>query len=246
MAASLRAIPTRVILEEIQRRVFCVDKEEKRVILVGPPGCGKGTQAPKIVDNYCLCHLATGDMLRAAVTSGSKMGKEAKKIMDAGKLVSDDVVVGIIKENLDREDCKIGVVFDGFPRTVKQAEMLDEVLKSRGEGIDGVIQMDVPDELLHARITGRYIHKASGRSYHTEFNPPKVAGKDDVTGEPLIQRSDDKPDNVARRLATFREQTEPVIAYYAAQGKVVKVNADQSIDAVWTDITASMDKVGRA
>lgn len=275
----------------------------------GPPGCGKGTQAPNIVDSFCLCHLATGDMLRAAVSTGSEMGKAAKKVIDEGKLVSDDIVVGIISENLDREDCKTGFVLDGFPRTVRQAEMvrphccdmhrvsngsstthlqrgktnsvesrpgqktepvfvftertepapypspfecvvgccvastsqLGDILAARGEAIDKVLQFDIDDELLHARITGRRIHKASGRSYHVQFNPPKTADVDDVTGEPLIQRSDDQPENVSRRLETFHEQTKPVLGFYGEQGKVVKINADQAIDKVWGDVAAALE-----
>lgn len=145
-----------------------------------PAGCGKGTQSPKLVDEYCVCHLATGDMLRAAVAAGTEMGKEADRIMKAGGLVSDEVVIGIIRENLGRKECAKGFVLDGFPRTVPQAAKLEELLAADGKKIDSVIEFAIDDELLKERIGGRWIHKASGRSYHTKFAPPKVAGKDDV------------------------------------------------------------------
>jgi adenylate kinase len=160
--------------------------------------------------------------------------------MDAGKLVSDDIVIGIIKENLTREDCKKGFVLDGFPRTVPQAEQLDAILAESGKGIDKVIEFAVPDDILAARITGRRVHKASGRSYHVVFNPPKVEGKDDVTGEPLIQRSDDTPDNVGRRLETYHSQTTPVLEYYRARGKVTSIDANQSMDSVWTQVETAI------
>lgn len=163
------------ILSELKRRIHCRSKAESRTILVGPPGCGKGTQSPKIVDEYCVCHLATGDMLRAAVAEGSDMGKKAKEVMAAGGLVSDDIVVGIIAENLSRKDCGKGFVLDGFPRTVAQAEKLEELLKADGKDIDSVIDFAIDDELVKERIGGRWIHKASGRSYHVKFNPPKAA-----------------------------------------------------------------------
>ena len=160
--------------------MYCRSKPESRSVLVGPPGCGKGTQSPKLVEEYCVCHLATGDMLRAAVSAGSEMGKAADAIMKAGGLVSDDVVVGIIKENLGSKACAKGFVLDGFPRTVPQAEKLGELLAASGKALDSVVEFAIDDELLKERIAGRWTHKASGRSYHTVFNPPKVAGVDDV------------------------------------------------------------------
>ena len=147
---------------------------------MGPPGCGKGTQSPKLVEEYCVCHLATGDMLRAAVSAGTAMGQEADRVMKAGGLVSDDIVVGIIRENLNSKACAKGFALDGFPRTVVQAQKLEELLAADGKAIDSVVEFAIDDELLKARISGRWVHKNSGRSYHTLFNPPKVAGKDDV------------------------------------------------------------------
>ncbi|GAW00775.1 adenylate kinase [Lentinula edodes] len=178
-----------------------------RTILMGPPGAGKGTQAPLIRDKFCVCHLATGDMLREQVARKTKLGLEAKKIMDEGGLVPDEVMVGMIKGELDtNEACKNGFVLDGFPRTVPQAQKLDGMLESRGEKLDSVIQLLIDDSLLISRITGRLIHPASGRSYHREFNPPKKPMVDDITGEPLIQRSDDNVETLQKRLKTYHSQ----------------------------------------
>jgi adenylate kinase len=211
--------------------------QQLRTILIGPPGAGKGTQAPKIRDEFCVCHLATGDMLREQVQQKTPLGVEAKKIMDAGGLVSDDIMVNMIKDQLDNnQTCKNGFVLDGFPRTVPQAQKLDGMLEKRGEKLDSVVQLIIDDGLLISRITGRLIHPASGRTYHKTFHPPKKNQLDDVTGEPLIQRSDDNPETLRKRLATYHAQTGPVVDYYKHKGLWHGVDAAQSPSVVWDNL----------
>ena len=182
-----------------------------RLILIGPPGAGKGTQAAFICDAYGIPQISTGDMLRAAVKAGTPLGLAAKQVMDRGSLVSDDIIVGLVKDRLRESDCVPGYLFDGFPRTIPQAD----ALKDAAIGLDYVIEIDVPDAAIVERMSGRRVHVASGRTYHVKFNPPKVKGKDDVTGEPLIQREDDREDTVKKRLAIYHAQTEPLVTYYA-------------------------------
>ena len=189
-----------------------------RLILLGPPGAGKGTQANFIREKYGIAQISTGDMLRAAVKAGTPLGLAAKKVMEAGQLVSDDIIVGLVSERLQQPDCKRGYLFDGFPRTIPQAD----ALKRAGVPIDYVLEIDVPDEEIIARMSGRRVHPASGRTYHVRFNPPKVAGKDDVTSEPLVQRDDDREETVRKRLEVYRAQTRPLVDYYgrwAASGE---------------------------
>jgi len=181
-----------------------------RLILLGPPGAGKGTQANYIREAYGIPQISTGDMLRAAVKAGTPLGVAAKKVMDSGALVSDDIIVGLVKERLKEPDCAQGYLFDGFPRTLPQAD----ALKDAGVAIDYVLEIDVPDAAIVERMSGRRVHVASGRTYHVKFNPPKVANRDDVTGEPLIQRDDDKEETVKKRLAVYHAQTEPLVDYY--------------------------------
>lgn len=238
MSVNLAKVATVELLNEVKRRSECEKKKDKRTIFVGPPGCGKGTQAPIIKEEYCLCHLSTGDMLRDAVKAGTEMGLKAKAIMDAGKLVGDDVVVGIIAEAIKAPDCSKGFILDGFPRTVGQAKMLDDLLAKGGNSIDKVINLEIDDELLIKRVTGRLIHPASGRSYNIYFNPPKVAMKDDQTGEPLVHRADDTEDKLRTRLQEFHAKTTPVLEHY--KKKVSTINADQPIDTVTNIIRKSL------
>jgi|UniRef100_UPI00404894EF adenylate kinase len=183
-----------------------------RLILLGAPGAGKGTQAQFICERFGIPQISTGDMLRAAVKAGTELGIAAKKIMDSGGLVSDDIIIGLVKDRLTHADCAKGYLFDGFPRTIPQAQ----AMKDAGVPIDYVLEIDVPFDAIIDRMSGRRVHPASGRTYHIKFNPPKVAGKDDVTGEDLIQRDDDKEETVRKRLQVYNDQTRPLVDYYSS------------------------------
>lgn len=182
-----------------------------KLILLGPPGAGKGTQANLIREKFGIPQISTGDMLRAAISAGSPLGLEAKKIIDAGKLVSDDICIGLVKDRISKPDCANGFLFDGFPRTIPQAE----AMKAAGINIDYVIEIDVPDEEIVKRMSGRRVHLTSGRTYHILYNPPKTDGQDDVTGEALIQRDDDREETVQKRLEVYHSQTRPLVDYYS-------------------------------
>jgi len=182
-----------------------------RVILLGGPGAGKGTQAAFITKRYGIPQISTGDMLRAAIKQGTELGRAAKAIMDRGDLVSDDIIIGLVRDRIAQADCAKGFLFDGFPRTIPQAE----AMKAQGVAIEHVVEVAVPDATIVERMSGRWSHTPSGRTYHTKFNPPKVAGRDDVTGEALTQRDDDKEETVRKRLDVYHRQTEPLVEYYA-------------------------------
>ncbi|MBD5772272.1 adenylate kinase [Marinomonas colpomeniae] len=215
-----------------------------RVILLGAPGAGKGTQAQFITEEFGIPQISTGDMLRAAVKAGSEMGLKAKAVMDAGQLVSDDIIIGLVKERLTQDDCIKGALFDGFPRTIPQAD----ALKDAGVKIDFVVEIDVADEEIVKRMSGRRVHEASGRTYHLVYNPPKVEGKDDATGEDLVQRVDDAEDTVRKRLGVYHDQTAPLIGYYqewlkvdsVAAPKFVKVNGVGDLNEIKQSLLASL------
>ncbi|MEW8692492.1 MAG: adenylate kinase [Candidatus Thiodiazotropha endolucinida] len=204
-----------------------------RVILLGGPGAGKGTQANYIKEKYQIPQISTGDMLRAHVKAGTELGVAAKKIMDEGGLVSDDIIMGMVKERIAEDDCNNGYLFDGFPRTIPQAESLKEA----GVPIDAVVEIDVPDEEIIKRMSGRRVHLASGRTYHIIYNPPKTEGKDDVTGEDLIQRDDDQEETVQARLKVYHDQTEPLVSFYSKEAdsgdcKYLKINGVGGVDEI--------------
>jgi adenylate kinase len=215
-----------------------------RLILLGPPGAGKGTQAAFIKQVYGIPQISTGDMLRAAVEAGTPLSVAAKKVMDSGALVSDEIIIALVKERLQAADCAHGYLFDGFPRTIPQAD----AMKDAAVPIDFVLEIAVPDAAIVERMSGRRVHVASGRSYHLKYNPPKIAGRDDVTGEALIQRDDDKEDTVKKRLAVYHAQTEPLVAYYrqwAASGdprapKYRSVDGLGSVDAIKDAVLAAL------
>ena len=216
-----------------------------RLILLGAPGAGKGTQANFIKEKFGIPQISTGDMLRAAVKAGTPLGLAAKKVMDSGGLVSDDIIIGLVKDRLKESDCAKGYLFDGFPRTIPQAD----AMKDAGVAIDYVLEIDVPDEAIVERMSGRRVHPGSGRTYHAKFNPPKVAGKDDLTGEELIQREDDKEETVKKRLAVYHDQTEVLVDYYSkwAQGgaagapKCRKISGVGAVDAIREDAFKALE-----
>ncbi len=199
------------------------------IILLGPPGAGKGTQATNICAKYSIPQISTGDMLRAAVKDGTPLGIEAKKVMDEGGLVSDDIIIGLVKERISENDCNNGFLFDGFPRTIAQAE----ALKNDGININYVVEIQVPDEDIVARMSGRRAHLPSGRTYHITYNPPKIEGKDDITGEELVQRADDNENTVRSRLDVYHDQTQPLVEYYKSwMGKDNNAPIYGSVDGV--------------
>jgi len=213
-----------------------------KIILLGAPGAGKGTQAQFLTKKFNIPQISTGDMLRAAIKAGTEMGKMAKEAMDSGKLVTDDIIIGLVKDRIAEDDCKNGFLLDGFPRTVPQAD----AVKEAGIDIDAVIEIDVPDEEIVKRMSGRRVHQNSGRTYHLVYNPPKVEGKDDETGEDLIQRADDKEEIVLDRLKVYHDQTKPLIDFYTKEAaansdiKYIRVDGTQKIDAVEKEVMAQL------
>jgi adenylate kinase len=219
-----------------------LQEKKMRIILLGAPGAGKGTQAQFITEKFGIPQISTGDMLRAAVKQGTALGKQVEQVMASGGLVTDEIIIALVKERIAQQDCVNGFLFDGFPRTIPQAE----AMVSAGVPIDVVLEIDVPDDEIVKRLSGRRVHLDSGRVYHVVYNPPKVEGMDDVSGEPLIQRDDDKEDTVRKRLAVYHEQTEPLVAFYESREaggdkvRVVKVNGVANVDAIKSEISTAL------
>ena len=218
-------------------------KKHIQIILLGPPGCGKGTQAQKLINEFGFVQLSTGDMLRAAISQGTEIGVEAKSIIDKGELVSDEIVIGIVRERIFSKECERGYMLDGFPRTLAQAEKLNQILSDHNQKIDVVIRLCVPEDMLVRRIAGRRFHIKSGRSYNIEFNPPKIEGKDDITGENLVQREDDKEEIVESRLKTYYELTEPLVGYYKKEGLLKEIDGTGSPENIYTEIKQTLNAV---
>ena len=216
-------------------------KKHIQIILLGPPGCGKGTQAQKLINEFGFVQLSTGDMLRAAIRQGTEIGVEAKSIIDKGELVSDEIVIGIVREKIFSKECERVYMLDGFPRTLAQAEKLNQILSDRNQKIDLVIRLCVPEDILVRRIAGRRFHIKSGRSYNIEFNPPKIEGKDDITGEKLVQREDEKEEIVESRLKTYYEVTEPLVGYYKKEGLLKEIDGTGSPENIYTEIKQTLN-----
>lgn len=214
-----------------------------KTIFLGPPGAGKGTQAENVTKNHSICHLSTGDMLRAIVATGSPLGQEVKGILNSGGLVTDELVCELIKNNLDNNaECANGFLLDGFPRTTGQADKLADMLQKMGKPLNSVVEFQIDDSVLVGRILGRLFHKPSGRSYHTEFKPPKVAMTDDVTGEPLVRRGDDTEESLKKRLDNYHEKTAPLAKYYSERNLHCAVNADQAPSKVWEAVQKCLNQ----
>ena len=218
-------------------------KKNIHIILLGPPGCGKGTQAQKLIREFGFVQLSTGDMLRAAISKGTEIGMQAKSIIDKGELVSDEIVIGIVRDRIFSTECECGYMLDGFPRTLAQAEKLDQILSDRNQKIDVVFRLCVPDDMAIRRIAGRRFHITSGRSYNIEFNPPKIEGRDDITGEKLVQREDDKEEIVQSRLNTYHELTEPLVRYYQKQGILKAIDGVGSPENIYAEIKQTLNEV---
>ena len=218
-------------------------KKNIHIILLGPPGCGKGTQAQKLIREFGFVQLSTGDMLRAAISKGTEIGMQAKSIIDKGELVSDEIVIGIVRDRIFSTECECSYMLDGFPRTFAQAEKLDQILSDRNQKIDVVFRLCVPDDMAIRRIAGRRFHITSGRSYNIEFNPPKIEGRDDITGEKLVQREDDKEEIVQSRLNTYHELTEPLVRYYQKQGILKAIDGAGSPENIYAEIKQTLNEV---
>jgi adenylate kinase len=236
----LKKVSVDELMKEINRRQECEKKPKRNLILLGPPGSGKGTQANKIINDFCYCQLSTGDLLREAVANKTSAGLKAKEAMDKGQLVSDDIVNDILVSAIRSPQCQRGIIFDGYPRNAEQAENLSNLLQKEGQKLDSVIELKINEDELYDRVEGRRIHLPSGRTYHVDKNPPKVEGKDDITGEPLIHREDDKREVLKSRLEIYNKKTAPVSNYYSQKGLVTAVDAMKPIDEVYGKVKSTL------
>jgi adenylate kinase len=221
---------------EVSRRETCATKPKKNIILLGPPGSGKGTQSHKIINDFCYCQLSTGDLLREAVQKKTAGGVKAKEAMDRGQLVSDEIINEILEPVINSPQCERGVIFDGYPRTAPQAQNLENLLEKLGRKLDYVFELKVDQEILYDRVEGRRVHLPSGRTYHIQNNPPKQSGKDDVTGEPLVHRDDDKREVIKARLDVYNQKTQPIVSYYKQKNILKTLNAMDEIENVYGEI----------
>eukprot|EP00916_Digyalum_oweni_P021382 GHVL01035506.1.p1 GENE.GHVL01035506.1~~GHVL01035506.1.p1 ORF type:complete len:252 (-),score=44.74 GHVL01035506.1:646-1401(-) len=234
-------IPTSQLLIELKRRYNCLQKPEKRIVLMGGPGSGKGSHALELKRDYCLCHISTGDLLRKNASQKTELGINAEKDMSSGQLVSDDLVIEMIKKEISSPLCKRGFILDGFPRTIKQADSLKEMMSKQRQRLDAVVNLESDVDVLRKRVTGRLVHPPSGRVYHTEYHPPHEEGKDNVTGDDLVKRLDDTPETFERRHALHLERTKPLISHYSKLGLLTTVDASKTFEAVKENIFKAVD-----
>ena len=237
---NLDSVSDRDLFKEFNRRMYCSSQPSQNVILMGTAGSGKGTQSAKLNEEFCWCSLSTGDMLREAITNKTDIGKKAESIIKRGDLVPDEMVINLIENKLETPECRYGSILDGFPRTMAQAEKLEEFFTKKGSQINKVVHFDIDEEKLLDRISGRRIHKASGRSYHVKYNPPKVDGIDDITGEPLIQRPDDNEQALKKRIDIFNTSTKPILEHFKKNNKLITLNADPPISDLWKQLKTSL------
>lgn len=236
----LNKVTTKELLEEINKREKCQTMPKKNIILLGPPGSGKGTQSTNIINDFCFCQLSTGDLLRENVAKKTPAGIKAKEAMDKGQLVSDSIVNEILTNAINSPICERGIIFDGYPRNAEQAENLNQLLSKNGKKLDKVIELKIDPEELFERIEGRRVHPASGRSYHVKFNPPKREGFDDITGEPLIHRSDDKRETLQSRLDVYNQKTAPIADFYSKAGLLTTITAKGKISDIYSQVKSNL------
>ena len=225
---------------EVSRRENCTKMPKKIIILLGPPGSGKGTQSHKVINEFCYCQLSTGDLLREAVQKRTPGGIRAKEAMDRGQLVSDEIINEILEPVINSPSCERGVIFDGYPRTTPQAQNLEKLLEQLGRNLDHVFELKVDQNILYGRVEGRRVHLPSGRTYHLKNNPPKIEGKDDISGEPLVHRDDDKREVIKARLDVYNQKTQPIVEYYKGKNVLKSLNAMDEIDNVYSEIRRNL------